>query len=156
MSDYGEYNGDTVHDMWVDYTYQEYTGGSGGGSYGNHCGGYYGSQPRKKSVGEQMAMLRNRIKHNKERIERLEAQKEEVKKKLENPNLTPRRAKSLEDAIRISITNALAGYEAKIQKDEDKLISLQIEHEKGINAWTIIFCVVAILLAFFLFLVIFK
>lgn len=26
MSDFGEYDGDTVHDMWVDYTYHENTG----------------------------------------------------------------------------------------------------------------------------------
>lgn len=156
MADYGEYNGNTVHDMWVDYTYQEYTGGSGGGSYGNHGGGYYDSRPRKKSVGEQIAMLRNHIKQNKERIERLEAQIEEVKKKLESPNLTPHRAKSLENTIRISIPNAIAGYKAKIQKDEDKLISLQMRREKGINAWTIILCIAAILIAFYLFLVIFK
>lgn len=26
MSEYREYDGDTEHDMWVDYTYHEYTG----------------------------------------------------------------------------------------------------------------------------------
>lgn len=156
MSDYGEYNGNTVHDMWVDYTYQEYAGGSGGGSFGN-CGGCHGGpQPSNKSAREQIAACRKRIKRNREKIERLEVQMDEVRRKLEKPNISPRRIDSLNDVLTNGIPSAIASIHTKIKKDENKLISLQIERERRINAWTIALCVAAIFLAFIFFLLIFK
>lgn len=152
---FGEYNGDAVYDMWVDYTYQEYTG-SGGGSCGNHGGRYYHFQPRKQSIKEQIAVCRNRIKLRLVQLERLEARLEEAKRKLENPNLSPHRLASLNNVVTKNFPNQIACIQEKIKKDEDKITSLLMEHEKRTNALTVVLCIAAIFLAVFIFLMIFK
>lgn len=54
MTDYGSYDGDSVHDMWVDTTYEAHTGN-------NAYGGNGGYSARGYSGGASAARVRSRI-----------------------------------------------------------------------------------------------
>lgn len=92
--DYVEYNGDTLHDMWVDYTYQEYTGelndwnGSSGNS-GPRPYRYSSKYQPPKSTSQLIAECRSRINSYKAHIANLEVEIERTKKSAENPAVPP-------------------------------------------------------------------
>lgn len=123
MSDYGEYNGDTVHDMWVDYTYHENTGelsdwygvGSDGGhlpprySYGSNSN----YQPTK-STSQLITECRSHITSNKAHIANLEAEIERTKKSIENPVVPPRKKAQFQKLLDVNFPNRLARYRQNI------------------------------------------
>lgn len=159
MSDYGEYNGDTVHDMWVDYTYDEYIGelgywnGDGGSPQRNRGGGYH-SAPSKRSTSELIDGCRKRIARNESRIKGIEADIEQTKKSLENPNLSTKKIRSLQYVLE-NLPKTIAQYREAIEKDQAKLIPLLMKREKQRNLWTIGACIFAILASVFIFWLIF-
>lgn len=161
MDDFGEYNGDTMHDMWVDYTYDEYTGelgywndGSGNGRRHNQ-GGDYRPYQRQKSTSERIEACRKRIAKNESRIAGIEADIERIKKSLDSPNLPSKEIRSLKLSLE-GPPKAMEGPRKTIEKDKTKLIPLLMKREKERNLWTIGICIFAILISLFLFWVVFH
>ncbi|MCM1518241.1 MAG: hypothetical protein NC117_06350 [Pseudoflavonifractor sp.] len=114
MSDYGEYNGDTMHDMWVDYTYHENIGefndwygvGSGGGHRPHRYRFNY--QP-SKTISQLINECKSRISSNKAKIAEIGTEIEYAKKSIENPTVAPEKKVQLQRCLmRISQIDLLA------------------------------------------------
>lgn len=160
MEDFGEYNGDTVHDMWVDYTYDEYTGklgywDGGGGNRRPQRGRDSRSSQRQKSTSELIEGCRKRIAKNESRIAGIEADIERIKKTLESPNLTSKKIKSLKLSLE-DLPKAMDGHLKAIERDKAKLIPLLKKREKERNLLTIGICIFAIILSIILFWIIYH
>lgn len=153
MNDYGEYNGNTVHDMWVDYTYHEITGELSdwyGGRGGGHRQPRYRSDYKPaKSISRLINECKSRIGSHKANIANVEAEIERTRKSIENPAVNPRKKAQLQRLLDVNFPNLLASYRQKLEKDEAKLISLLIKREKERNVRTIGCCIFAILVSLF-------
>lgn len=161
MSDYGEYNGDTMHDMWVDYTYHEnigefndwYGGGSGGGHRPHRYRSNY--QP-SKTISQLINDCKSRISSNKAKIAEIRTEIEFAKKSIENPTVAPEKKVQLQKMLDENFPNRLARYRKSIAKDEAKITSLLMKREEQRTLWTIGVCIVAILFSLFLFWLIYN
>ncbi len=195
MSEYREYNGDSEHDMWVDYTYHEYTDESydwcdednaddvdcdeascyvgsqrveNGSNRVENCSQRSGNSSHRDGNGTQhersssqrggvcrgvkderptselIKFYRQRIAKDEKRIKKIEADIERLTRELENPNLLPRKILALRRELE-KLPGLIANYQANVEKDEAKLVSLLIKREKELNHWIIRACVFAIL-----------
>lgn len=161
MSDYGEYNGNTGHDMWVDYTYHENTGElndwySGGNSSGSRSPRYRSDYQPKKSTLQLIYECKSRIQSNKANITIIEAKIARDRKQIENPDIDPKKKAQLQAMLDMNYPNRLARHRKNIEKDEAKLTSLLIKREKERNRWTIGICSFAIVVSIFTFWIIYS
>ncbi len=144
MSDYGEYNGDAVHDMWVDYTYEECTSGP----TGRLGGKTYGSRRQTHlSTKEQIDACRSRIASNEKLIANLKADIERAKRKIANPKIHPQKGQELQRLLTKVYPKRLGQYRKKIKEDETLLTSLIVKREKERKLYTIIICISAIIIS---------
>lgn len=152
MSDYGEYNGDAVHDMWVDYTYEQCTSGP----TGRLVGKTYGSRrQRQLSTKEQIDACRSRIASNEKLIANLKADIERTKSKIANPKIHPQKELELKRLLNKVYPKRLGQYRKKVNEDEALLVSLLIKREKERNLYTILICIFAIIISSIVFPLIF-
>lgn len=148
MSDYDSYNGDAVHDMWVDTTYEAHTGNSANGGRGGystrtpgggapvvrvrtHIGDYEPLHSLNKSQCEWVVRrMRVKIECQQSLIAKDQAALATARKQLAAPNLTEYHRKQLADKIR--------GYENHIllrQMDVKHFSSRIVEAEMAYARW---------------------
>lgn len=151
MSDYGEYNGDTVHDMWVDFTYQEYTSGGNNWYGGRHSSRRSGRNRRSKSITQLISECQSRIDLNKAKITNLLDKIEYARKSVASPVVPPREKAYFQKQLDINYPRRLARYRQDIENDEATLILLLMKREKERNFLTIAGCIIAIMVALFIF-----
>ncbi len=160
MSDYDDYNGDTMYDMWVDYTYHKNTGElddryDGPGYIGCYAPRYSSKYHPQKSTSQLIAEYRCRIDSNKADIAALKDEIEQTGKSIENPAVPPKMKAKLQKMLDVNYPNRLARYSQNIEKDEARLTELLVTREKARNIWTIAVYIIAILLSLFIFWVIY-
>lgn len=158
MSDYGEYNGDTVHDMWVDHSYEMWTGE-------NVTGGYNGGVPaqpklyvvapsQKEKSQREINICKSRIGSHKSRLLQIEIEIERIESELNNPNLSQKRITHLQNVLAAQRKKYDTCAE-KLRIQEDKLKKLLVEADiravKSGNLKIVVCCLTALLLAFLLF-----
>ncbi|MEE0978812.1 MAG: hypothetical protein UH625_05325 [Muribaculaceae bacterium] len=155
MSD-DEYNGDTVHDMWVDYTFHQYTGelddwygDSGNDGCSPPC--YTSKYRPSKSTSQLIAECRNRINSYKANIADLEMEVERTRKSVDDPAVPPGKRKKMQKSLDVNFPNRLARYRQNIEKYEAQLTSLLMKREKARNRRTIGLCIFAILVSLLVF-----
>ena len=158
MSDYGEYNGDIVHDMWVDYSYEMCTGENVTGGYDSGCEAQpklyeVTPSPEKRSQHE-INVCKSGIYSNTSRLLQLEIEIEKIEFELKNSNLSAKRTAHLQTLL----AGQREKYDAcaeKLRIQEDKLKSLLVEADieavKSGNLKVGACCLVAFLLATLLF-----
>lgn len=158
MSDYGEYNGDTVHDMWVDHSYEMWTGE-------NVTGGYNGGVPaqpklyvvplsQKEQSQREINICKSRIGSHKARLLQIEIDIKRIESELNNPNLSHKRITHLQNVLAAQRKKYDTCAE-KLRIQEDKLKKLLVEADiravKSGNLKIVVCCLAALLLAFLLF-----
>ncbi|MCM1291960.1 MAG: hypothetical protein NC111_03955 [Bacteroides sp.] len=147
MSDYGEYNGDTVHDMWVDSTYRGNTGvvnysygGRGDRSGRGRVGFGFG---RKKSTSELIEDCRRRISGYECRIDGIKDNIERTRRSLERRDLAPKKRLSLQRVLE-QLPDRIGDYQKLIDGENAKLIPLMMRRESALNRWTVVGCIAAV------------
>lgn len=158
MCDYGEYEGDVMHDMWVDYTYHEYTGELGDWYGGDDACQYdvdenrpyggdgYRQERREKSNSELIEECRGRIAKYERNIVRLRADIEQARQALENPKLAPDRVRELQHCVALKIKR-VAECERVIEKENAKLLPLLTFQKELRKRRTIAICIGAVTVA---------
>lgn len=156
MSNYGEYNGDSVHDMWVDSTYSAYTGEQPYFSSNNQlqetCG-------RPASIQENPWMTRNRkrykkklneIKELKTKIKATDHRKSSITAVLEHCEPNSQRWHKYHKKL-INNDIFLASYKLKLKNLEHELITLKatVNHENKIWFAVIAIVITGLLCLFF-------
>lgn len=158
MSNYGEYNGDTVHDMWVDHSYEMWTDENVTGGYN----GGFPAQPKlyvvplsqKEQSQREINICKSRIGSHKARLLQIEIDIKRTESELNNPNLSQKRIAHLQNVLAAQ-RKKYDTYAEKLRLQEDKLKKLLVEADiravKSGNLKVIVCCLATILLAFLLF-----
>ena len=158
MSDYGEYNGETVHDMWVDHSYEMWTGENVTGN--NNCG--IPTQPKlyvvplsqKEQSKREINICKSRIGSHKARLLQIELDIKRIESELNNSNLPQKRISHLQTLLAAqrkkydTCKDKLCSQEAKLKK---LLFEDDVRAIKSGNLKVVVCCLSALLLAFLLF-----
>lgn len=158
MSDWDNYNGDPMHDMYTDSMYGEGPhpfgeGRSGRASYGQtrYHYGSAGGDSMKPTVDSKIARCEYRIKQERSRIANARGRAKSMKEWLSNPNLEAhlreRYVRKLKD-----IPAVIQNHQRKLDKLQEKLIQLTAEKEHDMNVavivWGLVITAIVVALVF--------
>ncbi len=139
---YKGYNGDTVHDMWVDGMYGE-------GEYADDYsdGDYYARPPYsyvaspKLSLSEKIADFQHNIEKLKGRIASLNAKARNLEQLLSNPNLDkPTRQKSEKNLIKAR--KKIEALDREVERVKSRVLPLIAQREHNRNVGVLWGCIV--------------
>lgn len=156
MSEYREYDGDTVHDMWVDFTYHEYTGelddwfGGGNANARRYkpSPDYPGYVPTQ-STSEKIDTCRTRVARFENGLKRIKANIERKNYILANKKLKPKDRLALQHALEEN-TICLSKLQTKLDKEQAQLNRLLIERKQVRKSQAIVLGIVALLVGLFI------
>lgn len=143
MSDFREYDGDPAHDMWVDYSYGEYTGGGGYSSAHPLSVPYTRNNTIPESLTEKITARRRRILDYDWEIVNIEADIDHCKEIIQCPTML-RTQKTPYKRLLPTLPGRIEVLEAKRKELELNLIELLKEEECSRLKETITLCVVAL------------
>lgn len=144
MCDYSEYNGDAVHDMWVDYTYQQNTGGGDGGGYYLRQGGGYVAQ--EMSLSQQIRYCRMRIQSFKANLSFVDRERVRMESMVATGSGSQEEIAKAKRFL-AKLPKRVAKTQRKLAAEETKLTELLIKRERQLDIVTICVCAIAVFVA---------
>lgn len=160
MCDYDDYDGDPVHDMWVDdsYEYEMWTGenvtGNDDSCFQEQPTSYFIASSQEEKPQSAIEIYQSYISSDKARLLQIEIEIEQIESQLKNPHLSHKRMSRLQKMLaaqreqQVSCAEMLRRHEDRLKTS---LVEADIKAVKSGNHTVVGCCVATLLLAFILF-----